>query len=79
MVELTTKRVEPMGTPDPRGETAMAAYRNALVSLQGSLRECAHFDSLTLAAPTIDQERLENIATAARRVDHAITTSCETA
>jgi hypothetical protein len=66
MVGATAKRVEPMGTPDPRGETAMAAYRNGLATLQNDLRDCAHFDSLTMATRPFDQQKLENIATAAR-------------
>ena len=64
-LDLTTRRLEPMNTPDPQGDQALHSYRNAIVTLREDLRLCAHFDSLTLAAATPDTQKLENIAIAA--------------
>ena len=66
MVELTTKRIEPMNTQNEQGDLALHAYRSALATLAEDLRRCAHGDSLTMAAAPIDQVKLESIATAAR-------------
>lgn len=65
MIELTLKRMEQMHTSDPRGDQSLQAYRAGLGDLQEELRQCAHFDSLTLVTKPVDQPKLENIATAA--------------
>jgi hypothetical protein len=65
MIELTLKRMEPMHTSEARGDQALHVYRTGLAELQEDLRQCAHFDSLTLATKPLDQQKLENIATAA--------------
>ena len=66
MTDLTADRIAPMNTPDQTGDQALHGYRSALSVLREELRLCAHFDSLTMAAVPLDQEKLENIATAAR-------------
>ena len=65
MVDLTSTRIAPMGTPNPQGDQAMHAYRAALTTLREDLRLCAHYDSTTMAARPRDDQKLENIATAA--------------
>jgi transposase len=65
MLGLTAKRLEPMVTQDPQGDQAMHAYRSALSTLQEELRQCAHFDSLTMATKPLDGQKLENISIAA--------------
>jgi len=66
MIERTSARIAPMGTPNPQGDQAIHAYRTALETLRDDMRACAHFDSLTMAAKPVDTQKLENIATAAR-------------
>jgi len=66
MVALTTKRIEPMNTQNEQGDLALHAYRSALATLGEDLRRCAHGDSLIMAAASLDQVKLEDIATAAR-------------
>jgi len=64
MVDLTTERISPMGTPDPRGDQALHGYRSGLNVLREDLRICAHIDSVTLATQPVNQDKLETIATA---------------
>ena len=66
MVTRTTKYIEPMNTQNEQGDLALHAYRSALATLGEDLRRCAHADSLVMAAPSLDQEKLATIATAAR-------------
>jgi hypothetical protein len=65
MIEVTLKRLEPMHTSEARGDQSLQTYRAGLGDLHENLRQCAHFDSLTLASKPLDQEKLENISTAA--------------
>ena len=65
-VDLTTERLARISTSAPSGDHALQSFRIALSTLSEDLRLCAHFDSLTMAAKPLDQEKLENIATAAR-------------
>jgi hypothetical protein len=65
MLDVTTKRIAPMHTSDPRGDQALESYRAGMATLREDLRECAHFDSLALKEREVDQEKIEHIATAA--------------
>jgi hypothetical protein len=66
MSELTTNRVAPMKTSDPRGDQVLAAFRAGLAALTEELKTCQHDDSVTMAASTPDQKRIEQVATVAR-------------
>lgn len=65
MLDVTTRRLAPMRTSDPRGDQALESYRAGMATLREDLAECAHFDSLALKEHVIDQEKVEHIATAA--------------
>jgi len=66
MIELTQQRVSAMKTSDVRGEQALASFRAGLAALDDDLRLCQTDDSAVMAATRPDQQRIQQVATAAR-------------